>query len=716
MRVRIGAIRNGCQPLRHPRPFRPGGRCSTWSRVAAHLSGASQAVFISYASEDAEAAGRICQALRTAGFEVWFDRSELRGGDAWDQSIRKQIKTCTLFLPVISRNTHDRDEGYFRLEWKLAVDRCHLMAADKAFLLPVVIDETRDDDERVPERFREVQWTRLPSGVTPVAFVDRIRRLLSGELSQESARTPAEAAGVSDASQTRKSILASWRAKATLLVLTAVVVFGLGYLVANRFVPSKLGAEVAAADPGTASQAASASAFNPPPHSIAVLPFVNMSGDASQEYFSDGLTEEVLDSLSHINELQVAARTSAFSFKAKDTDIGVIARRLNVAAVLEGSVRRSGRTVRITAQLINAVTGFHVWSQTYDRDLGDVLKLQTEIATAVANALKVSLLRDVSENIEGGGTHNSAAFDAFLRGRKIGRTTPAHAAQDAISAYTEAIQLDPRYALAFAERSVEFSNYAYFDARGAAVHEAIDRALADARTALALAPALAEGHYASGVALRYALEFAPANEESRRALDLAPGSARMLVGYSRSAAEMGHASEAITAGRRAIILDPLNFQVYRSVGIALSLARQYPEAITAFKTSISLEPGFVRNHALLGEVYYAMSNLEAARRECEAAAADLAGQECLTKVYRKLGRHADAEAMLHRLASADDNAYEYARIYAQWGDKPKALQCLERAVRVRDPGLVHLKVEADLDPLRDEPRFQAIERDLKFPT
>jgi serine/threonine-protein kinase len=443
-----------------------------------------------------------------------------------------------------------------------------------------------------------------------------------------------------------------------------------------------------------------------------------MSGDASQEYFSDGLTEEVLDSLSRINELQVAARTSAFSFKGKDTDIGVIARRLNVGAILEGSVRRSSHTVRITAQLINAVTGFHVWSKSYDRDLGDVLKLQTEIATSVANALKVSLLSDVSENIELGATRNPAAFDAYLRGRKIGRTAlTSSATQDAISAYTEAIRLDPHYALAFAERSLELSNYADFDARGPAVHEAHDRALADARTALALGPALALGHYALGAVLSQLLQFAPANAEYRRALELAPGSARMLVAYSRNAAAMGHAAEAINAGRRAITLDPLNFHVYRGVGIALSDARQYPEAIAAFKTSISLEPGYVINQALLGQVYYAMGNFEAARSSCEVAAADSAGQSCLAKTYQRLGRHTDAQAMLQRLesSSGDQDAYDYACIYAQWGEKAKALQWLESAVRLRDSGLSYLKVEADLDPLRDEPRFQAIMRQLKFP-
>src|SRR4029077_6283434 len=151
---------------------------------------------------------------------------------------------------------------------------------------------------------------------------------------------------------------------------------------------------------------ASAVAFSPPPHSIAVLPFVNMSGDKEQDYFSDGLSEELLNDLSRINELQVAARTSSFSFKGKDTDIGTIARKLNVGAVLEGSVRRSTHSVRVTAQLNNAMTGFHMWSQTYDRELGDVLKLQADIAEAVASALKVTLLRDVATEMTVGGTRN----------------------------------------------------------------------------------------------------------------------------------------------------------------------------------------------------------------------------------------------------------------------------------------------------------------------
>jgi len=182
------------------------------SGVVPSVTEASHAVFLSYASQDAEAAQKICEALRAGGIEVFLDQSELRGGDAWDQKIRKRIKTCALFIPVISHATHDRREGYFRLEWKLAVDRSHLMDAELAFLMPVVIDDTRDDDERVPDRFREVQWTRLPGGETPPAFVERIKRLLSPDVAPAT-QAPANAVpGVAPA--IRRPVRVSRRSKA----------------------------------------------------------------------------------------------------------------------------------------------------------------------------------------------------------------------------------------------------------------------------------------------------------------------------------------------------------------------------------------------------------------------------------------------------------------------------------------------------------------------
>ena len=167
------------------------------------MSSAPKAVFLSYASQDAEAARRICDALRATGVEVWFDQSELRGGDAWDASIRRQIKECALFVPVISANTQSRSEGYFRLEWKLAVDRSHLMADDQAFLLPVVIDATLDANARVPDKFRDVQWTRLPAGEASAAFAEHVHRLLSGRCCASSGRATASGVGDNTAASSR---------------------------------------------------------------------------------------------------------------------------------------------------------------------------------------------------------------------------------------------------------------------------------------------------------------------------------------------------------------------------------------------------------------------------------------------------------------------------------------------------------------------------------
>jgi TolB-like protein len=469
----------------------------------------------------------------------------------------------------------------------------HNMAEQKAFLVPVVVDGTRDQEAFVPDAFRAVQWTRLPGGDTSPAFVERIRRLLSPELPPLSAVSGATAA-------IREPVRASWRSKAALLVTIAVVVAALGYLAANQLLLSKRVAEVGAGSgPAAQSAPATATAFNPPPYSIAVLPFVNMSGDASQEYFSDGLTEELLNSLARINQLQVAARTSAFSFKGKDADINTIAHKLNVAAVLEGSVRRAGNTVRITAQLINAASGFHLWSQTYDRDLGDILKLQTEIADAVASALKVTLVGDVAAKIEAGGTRNPAALDAYLRAWKA--HTSFHGADDlqtAIAGYSDAIRLDPSYALAFAGRSIAIGTYGVQFGKGGPTTRGYDKAETDARTAIALAPDLAEAHFALALHFIRNFDFIPALHEYERAFSLAPGSARLSRNYSGFAVAMRRTEAGIAAARRAVALDPLNRNSVSQLGQALFDARRYDEAIAAFRETVTLDPEYPVAYAL----------------------------------------------------------------------------------------------------------------------
>jgi TolB-like protein/DNA-binding winged helix-turn-helix (wHTH) protein/Tfp pilus assembly protein PilF len=457
--------------------------------------------------------------------------------------------------------------------------------------------------------------------------------------------------------------------------------------------------------------------FAPPPHSIAVLPFVNISGNASQEYFSDGMSEELLNALSRIDGLQVAAHTSSFYFKGKDVDLNTIARKLNVAAILEGSVRRSGQRVRISAQLVNTVTGFHLWSGAYDRDLGDVLKLQAEIATAVASALKVTLLGDAAAKIEVGGTHDPAAFDAYLRATKAYIASmwsqSGKEQQAAIAVYTEAIRLDLHYALAYAGRSIALSAFARENAEGLwPFAPTLDKALADARKAIALAPDLSEGHMALAMIFERSLDFTRASQEYALALALAPGDARLLRNYGFFAVQMGQTEAGLAAVRRSVVLDPMNVIGRAYLGEALVLARRYGEAILALREAPNV--GII--NAWRGYAYYASGDFESARAACENAD-EVNKLPCLAITYDKLGRHDDAEAMLAKLRTrlGDAHAVYYAMIYAQWGDTARALDWLETALRHRDTYLVYVKASVGFDPLRKEPRFLAVERALKFP-
>ena len=420
------------------------------------------------------------------------------------------------------------------------------MGKNRTFIVPVCVDDTGERNADVPDSFLSVQWTRLPAGETPPAFVSRVRSLLAPvtpALSSPATLAPAPATPAPPSGPGRSRSVWVIPAALAILVLAAGAWF---YLQRPH-----------TTQPQTA-------AFSPPPHSIAVLPFANLSGDKDQQYFSDGLTEELLNSLSQINALQVAARTSAFSF-GDHPDLSTVAHRLNVGAVLEGSVRRSEHTVRITVQLINAITGFNLWSQSYDRDLSDVLKLQAEIATAVAEALKVKLLGDVSSRIELGNTSNPAALDSYLRGRTL-ELSVHDALKDlpgAIALYDEAIRLDPNYTLALAQRSMAYGLLAADGSIEAAARQNFALAEADARRAVKLSPDLAEAHLALGLILESGnLNFAEAAQEFDRAVALAPGNARVVSFGGRWDGYVGHFDKAVVAARRALVLDPLDRQSF----------------------------------------------------------------------------------------------------------------------------------------------------------
>jgi TolB-like protein/Flp pilus assembly protein TadD len=502
------------------------------------------------------------------------------------------------------------------------------------------------------------------------------------------------------------------------VALIAIVAAALAYIVVDKVWRAKP-ASVANTEVAPASGAGAPPAFAPPPHSIAVLPFVNMSGDPKQDYFSDGLSEELLNSLTTIPDLHVAARTSSFFFKGKEVDLSEVAHKLNVGAVLEGSVRKDGEQVRITAQLINAVTGFHLWSQTYDRDLKSILKLQTEIATAVTKALQATLMADAAASIELGGTKNPRAFDAFLLGQNLDHSKiDKDALLAAIAAFDEAVRLDPGFAKAYASEALAETGFAEYYGVGVEIREHFQRARAAAERAVQLAPELGEAHSALADLLAHGyFDFKGALAEHERAVALSPNEPGVLLRTSWFLSDIGRGEEAVSMARRGLSLDQLNWRAYRYFAIVLDDAHRYPEAIEAANRALSLNASDTRQTALRGLSLLHMGDAEAARKSCDTPQRDWEGHMCLAIAYDKLHRRSDAEAEVATMKAdmGDAPAFQFAEIYAQWGDISKALDWIETAYRLKDPGMSSLKVDEFLAPLRAETRYREIEHKLNLP-
>jgi eukaryotic-like serine/threonine-protein kinase len=464
-------------------------------------------------------------------------------------------------------------------------------------------------------------------------------------------------------------------------------------------------------------------AFTPPAHSVAVLPFTNLSGDPKQEYFSDGISEELINALSHVEALQVSARTSSFSFKGEQVDIATIARKLNVAAVLEGSLRRSGNTVRITVQLIDTVNGYHIWSQNYDRDIKDILTLQTDIAMAIAQEMQVKLLGGEAARIEVGGTHNPEAYDAYLRGMQILTTAQDSAAnRRALAAFDQAIALDADYAAAYAQRAHTLRIIAGRSADPTMGRELFAAARQAAERAVALAPDYADAHMVLGwhVLVWGFLDFNGAEREIDRAMALAPGSASVLDGYSGFQGIIGHHAVALAAIRRAIALDPQNPRYREHLLQNLSWARQFKDVLSAVQDAKALHAEGYDAGMFSAMSYLALHRPELAAQTCESPATPLDEGDrhfCLALAFHALGKMDQAAAELDQFKAlnGDLGAASYAAVYAQWGDPEAALAWLATAERQHKASLVHLKVDWMLDPIRNQPQFRALLERLNFP-
>jgi serine/threonine protein kinase/Tfp pilus assembly protein PilF len=444
--------------------------------------------------------------------------------------------------------------------------------------------------------------------------------------------------------------------------------------------------------------------------SIAVLPFLDMSEKKDQAYFSDGLSEELITSLAQIHDLQVIARTSSFHFRNMQTPIAEIGSTLSVAHVLEGSVRRAGNTVRVTAQLIRADSGVPIWSQTYDRDVKDIFQVQDDIAAAVVAALKLKLLP--TQGLDPHRSDNPQAYDQYLLARQFGRRGNLEDIERAIAAYSRAIALDPGFAAAYAGLSFTETAIANSTQDAARFSQARDAA----EKALKLAPQLVDAYRARALFRLETLDFAGARADSEQALALAPGDSAVQSLYGVRIAAFGKIPQAITAMNKAIELDPLSSYAWANVGLFLTESRDYTAARRALERALAITPSSDAFHFALGQLDMLQGRLTDALAEFQKQGGEGVRLMGDAMIERAGGHEKQSLQALKELIAkhAGDMAYQVGDVYAWRGDRDKAFEWLERAYQQRDSGLNGIAYDPLLAGLQDDARYGALLKKLEL--
>ncbi|MCU0305274.1 MAG: protein kinase [Thermoanaerobaculales bacterium] len=447
-------------------------------------------------------------------------------------------------------------------------------------------------------------------------------------------------------------------------------------------------------------------------HAIAVMPFRNLSSDPDNEYFCDGLAEDLLNALAKVDGLKVVARTSAFAFKGKRESLSEIGRILGVTTVLEGSVRTAGRRMRVAVQLANAADGFHLWSERYDRELTDIFDVQDEITLAVVDALKLRLFGEQRAAALKRGTEDPEAHRLFLKGRFCWNLRTAASLREAVDCYQRAIELDPGYALAHAGLAEAYVLFGWLSV--AAPEVAMPRARAAARRALELDDSLAEAHAALGVYLSFYAWDQPASERAlRRAIELDPRSATAhhWLGNIPLLA-MGRWDESLAAIRRALALDPLSPSIASDLGVTLLFARRYDEAIAQFSRTLDLDPGFYVARYHLGQALHSSGRPGEAVAEyvrCREASDDPWVEALLARSLAAAGRVDEAARCRDELVGSASRRYvpniALAVAHTAPGDHDAAFGWLERDLEERSLFPPFFAVDPVFDELRDDPRF-----------
>jgi serine/threonine-protein kinase len=471
---------------------------------------------------------------------------------------------------------------------------------------------------------------------------------------------------------------------------------------------------------GAAAPARRASATQPPGPSIAVLPFTNQSPDPENEYFSDGMTDEIITALTKVRSLRVAARTSAFAFKGKQENVRTIGRLLNVANVLEGSVRRAGSRLRVSAQLVSAADGYELWSERFDRTLDDVFAMQDEIAKAIVDALKVKLLGSESHALGERGTDDTEAWELFQMGRFHWNKRTEAGLRRAIGYFERAIGKDPGYALAMAGLADCFAILGEYGLMPPS--EAMPQAKENAARALILNPGLAEAHTTLGlVRAVYEWNWPGAEAAFRQALELAPRYATARQWYAVNyLVPNDRSDEALLEIERARRLDPLSLPICTTAGVIRYFAGRYDEAVEEYRRALDMDPGFAVSHFFMGQTLSQTGDLRGAvaalSRAVELSGGDSEMMAALAYAYARSGDAAGATALLDQLMARSRERYLspvlLAEVHAGLGNPDQALAELERGAELRSSDLHWLGVDPVFAGLRGERRFAAVMKRL----
>ncbi|MGO9632296.1 MAG: TIR domain-containing protein [Steroidobacteraceae bacterium] len=649
-------------------------------------------VFISYASQDKAVAEAVCRALEKAGVACWIAPRDVVPGESYAGAIVHAIDATKLIVLILSEQ--GAASQHVLREVERAASKRHPVVAFRIDAAPMPPD--------LEYFLNTSQWLDASAqGVerSLPRLVDAVQRAIAppsqAGVAQRPAASPAERPPTS-----RRALRRAW-----LLVPALAVLVAAAYFAWEKLLPTKHNA---------AEQPATASTNVIGDKSIAVLPFTDMSEKHDQEYFGDGMAEEILDLLVKIPGLTVIARTSSFQFKGKNEDLRTIGTKLNVAYVLEGSVRKSGDQVRITAQLINARTGAHEWSETYDEHIGDVLKLQDAIAAAVVRELQLTVAADyltarsISKNVE--------AYDLYLRGRYAFDRYDQEGLDKAASLFQQALDRDPTFADAAAALA---NTYVLQVLQGSLTPAAgFQQARRAATHALELDPTSAEGQaIMADIHYIYDWDWAGAERVLQQIATVAPNNVDVLWSEAALSAALGHLDDALRQIKAALAQDPINPGLLTILSGIQETRGHLSEAEAVARRVLDIRPTYGYGHYNVGIILLERGDRDAALLEMQQETIDEGKQQGLAIAYYALGRKTESDAALAGMLKhqADTSALSIAEVYAFRGQSDEAMHWLERAYAQKDPYLYSIKGDPLLRNVEDDRRYKAFLRKMNLP-